>query len=577
MNNRKITIQFLIMERKMITSFLLLLVGLMSCSSDDTPSDPVAQNGNLSLAVTINEDVEEKTSFRQQNEGSGIKINIVDAEGKTVVSYASIEAVPEEIELPAGVYKAKGESNSTAQFGFEDPQYGGSSEDFSIQSEKLTTSSLECKLQNAKVTVGYSDVVKNQFGTYSSVVKSSLGQLAFSQTETRAGYFRASGNLTVTATIGEGDSQLTSEITLTSIQPTTHYAVTVDVEQGSGKLVISVDETILAGGDKGIVITPIEGETRPSYNTSIGFFTKDGKLYDANGMEFIARGVNNGHFWFDSGNRNTAIKGLTPIAAYHSNTVRMVWQTNYVPSQWNNVAETTQLRKMINTAIDKGMVPMIELHDVTGDESKENLLKMAEYFVRPDILGVMKEYESILMINIANEWSGKTTTYRDAYKEAVTMMREAGLKHTIVIDGSGWGQDMTTIFDYGQEIIDNDPQKNILFSVHMYQSYRNETTITSNLEKAVEMKLPLIVGEFGFQHGGTPENPIQIPYKHILAECERLGIGWYAWSWKGNSGGVEYLDLSVDWEGTELTDWGKGIVNDVNGLENTAKKVSVIK
>ncbi|WP_172826967.1 DUF4493 domain-containing protein [Flammeovirga sp. SJP92] len=561
----------------MITNLLLLLVGLMGCSSEDTPSDPVVQNGNLSLAVTINEDVEEKTAFRLQSEGNGVKVNIVDAEGKTVVSYASIETVPEAIELPSGVYKAKGESNSSAQFGFEDPQYGGVSEDFSIQAEQLTNSSLECKLQNSKVTVDYSDLVKNQFGTYSSVVKSSFGELVFEKTETRAGYFRSSGSLSVIATIGEGESQLTSEITINSIQPTTHYAVTIDIDQGTGKLVISVDETILDGGSKDIVITPIEGEVRPEYNTSIGFFTKNGKLYDANGMEFILRGVNNGHFWFDSGNRNTAINALTPISAYHSNTVRMVWQTNYVPSQWNNVSETDQLRKMINTAIEKGMVPMIELHDVTGDESKENLLKMAEYYVRPDILGVMKEYESILLINIANEWSGKTTTYRDAYKEAVTMMRTAGLKHTLVIDGSGWGQDMTPIFDYGQEIIDNDPQKNILFSVHMYQSYRNETTITSNLEKAVEMKLPLIVGEFGFQHGGTAENPIQIPYEHILSECERLNIGWLAWSWKGNSGGVEYLDLSTDWEGTSLTDWGKGIVNGANGLQNTSKKVSVIK
>lgn len=565
------------MKDKMITNLLLLLIGLMGCSSEDNPTDPVVENGKLSLAVAVNEEVEEKTTFRMQNEGSGVKVHIVDAEGKTVVSYASIDAVPAEIELPSGVYNAKGESNSTAQFGFEDPQYGGTSEDFSIQAEQLTTSSLECKLQNSKVTVDYSDLVKNQFGVYSSKVKSSFGELTFEQTETRAGYFRSSGNLTVIATIGEGDSQLTSEITISSIQPTTHYAVTIDVDQGTGKLVITIDETILDGGSKDIVITPVEGEARPEYNTSIGFFTKNGKLYDANGMEFLLRGVNNGHFWFDSGNRNTAINALTPIAAYHSNTVRMVWQTNYVESQWNNVPEVDQLRKMINTAIDKGLVPMIELHDVTGDESKENLLKMAEYYVRPDILKVMKEYESILLINIANEWSGKTTTYRDAYKEAVTMMRDAGLKHTLVIDGSGWGQDMTPIFDYGQEIINNDPQKNILFSVHMYQSYRNETTITSNLEKAVEMNLPLIVGEFGFQHGGTPDNPIQIPYEHILSECERLGIGWLAWSWKGNSGGVEYLDLSTDWEGTSLTDWGDGIVNGANGLQNTAKKVSVIK
>lgn len=563
------------MKHKMITNILLMVIGLYGCTSENTPSDPVATNGNLSLVVNINDDVKEESNNRITNAVTDVQVNILDSEGKTVTSYASISAVPEKIELPSGVYTAEGVSTNNEQIGFEVPQYGGTSDDFSIQAEQLTSSSLECILQNTKVTVSYSDVVKSQFTAYSTTVKSSFGELNFEQEETRAGYFRASGNLKVIATIGS-PNPIVTEIDIQSIQPTTHYAVLIDVEQGTGKLVVSVDETILEGGEKNIIISPIEGEERPSYNTSIGFFTKEGKLYDANGKEFIPRGLNNAHFWFDNGGRELALNALTSISAYHSNAVRMVWQTNYAASNWNNVEETVQLRKMINTAIDKGLVPMIELHDVTGDESKERLLDMAAFYVRPDILEVMKEYESILLINIANEWSGKTTTYRDAYKEAVTIMRNAGLKHTIVIDGSGWGQDMTPIFDYGQEIIDNDPQKNILFSVHMYQSYRNETTITTNLEKAVEMKLPLIVGEFGYQHGGTAENPIQIPYEHILAECERLGLGWYAWSWKGNSGGVEYLDLSEDWEGNTLTEWGKGIVNDVNGLQNTAKKVSVI-
>ncbi|NLR93393.1 DUF4493 domain-containing protein [Flammeovirga agarivorans] len=560
----------------MNTYLLLLFLGLISCSTEEPTDTPETTMGNLTLSVAIDEQVDEQSSQRQKEETLDMKIDIVDVDGKTVDSYASINELPEEIELATGVYTAQGVSTSSKQLGFDDPQYGGTSEDFSIQSDQLTAVSLSCNLQNTMVSVAYSDVVKNQFSVYSSVVKSSFGELAFEQGETRSGYFRSSGSLTVNSTIGEGNSQLNAEVTIDNIQPTTHYTVTIDVDTGTGKLVITVDETVLDGGEKDIVITPVEGEERPDYNTSIGFFTKDGKLYDANGVEFIARGLNNAHFWFDNGGRELALDALTPIAAYHSNAVRLVWQTNYEAKNWNNVEESVQLRKLITTTIDKGMVPMIELHDVTGDESKENLLKMAEFYVRADILAVMKEFESILLINIANEWSGKTTTYRDAYKEAVTMMRNAGLKHTIVIDASGWGQDMTPIFDYGQEIIDNDPQKNILFSVHMYQSYRNEVTITSNLEKAVEMKLPLIVGEFGFQHGGTPEAPIQIPYEHILSECERLGIGWYAWSWKGNSGGVEYLDLSEDWEGTTLTDWGDGIVNDVNGLKNTSKKVSVI-
>ncbi|WP_206780206.1 DUF4493 domain-containing protein [Flammeovirga pacifica] len=560
----------------MITNALLLLLWLTGCSSNDTPLESEEGGmGNLSLSVDINEAVDEVSNSRSMSTAD-VKINIVNAEGQTVVSYNSINEVPESIELDAGVYKAVAVSTSTSLVAFEAPQYGGTSAEFAIQKEQTTSIALECLLQNTKVTVDYSDLIKNQFSTYATVVKSNIGELLFDKEETKAGYYRSSGDLNVSATIGTGVDQKITSFLIENIQPQTHYKITIDIDQGTGKIVIDVDETLVDGGNHDIIVTPIEGEARPDYNTSIGFFTKEGKLYDANGMEFHPRGVNNAHFWFDSGNRLWAFNALSPIAAYHSNSVRMVWQTNYNKESWNNVEEADQLRNMFNEAISKGLVPMIELHDVTGNESKEDLLKTAAFYVRPDILSVMKEFESILLINIANEWSGKNTVYRDAYKEAVIMLRNAGLKHTIVIDGSGWGQDMTPIFDYGQEIIDADPQKNILFSVHMYENYRNESTITTNLEKAVEMKLPLIVGEFGFQHGGTADNPIQIPYTHILSECERLGLGWYAWSWKGNSGGVDYLDLSNDWEGNTLSDWGKGIVNDVNGLANTAKKVSVI-
>ncbi|WP_052444646.1 cellulase family glycosylhydrolase [Flammeovirga sp. OC4] len=320
-----------------------------------------------------------------------------------------------------------------------------------------------------------------------------------------------------------------------------------------------------------------ESVSRPEYNTSKGFFIKDGKLYDANGVEFIPRGVNNSHFWFDNRDRNWALNALSAIADYHSNSVRLVWQTNYDRKKWNNVVEKKQLKTMIKTCLNNGMIPMLELHDATGNEDADKLLSLAKFYVRPEIKKILMEFEETLMINIANEWSGKGEVYRDSYKKAIAIMREAGLKHTIVIDGNGWGQNIESIFEYGQEILDSDPEKNILFSVHMYEMYREKKTITERLEKASEMKLPLIVGEFGFQHGEDEEKvPYQIPFQHILSECERLGFGWYAWSWKGNSKGVEYLDLSKDWEGKELSEWGDAIVNDKNGLRNTSKKASVM-
>ena len=57
--------------------------------------------------------------------------------------------------------------------------------------------------------------------------------------------------------------------------------------------------------------------------------------------------------------------------------------------------------------------------------------------------------------------------------------------------------------------------------------------------------------------------------------CAENGIGWLAWSWKGNGGGVEYLDLADEWDGSVLSDWGNTIVNGENGLKATSQKCSV--
>ena len=64
----------------------------------------------------------------------------------------------------------------------------------------------------------------------------------------------------------------------------------------------------------------------------------------------------------------------------------------------------------------------------------------------------------------------------------------------------------------------------------------------------------------------------------IMEYCEKNGIGYMGWSWKGNSGGVEYLDIANEWDGSVLSpDWGEVLVNGENGIKKTAKKCSVFE
>ena len=62
---------------------------------------------------------------------------------------------------------------------------------------------------------------------------------------------------------------------------------------------------------------------------------------------------------------------------------------------------------------------------------------------------------------------------------------------------------------------------------------------------------------------------------YILSYTRELGVGWLAWSWKGNGSEWAYLDLSNDWAGKNLTSWGDKIVNGPNGLKDSAKLCTV--
>ena len=52
-------------------------------------------------------------------------------------------------------------------------------------------------------------------------------------------------------------------------------------------------------------------------------------------------------------------------------------------------------------------------------------------------------------------------------------------------------------------------------------------------------------------------------------------MGYLGWSWKGNNSDLAYLDVSNDWEGTSLTEWGNALFYGDYGVKNTSKICSV--
>jgi len=304
---------------------------------------------------------------------------------------------------------------------------------------------------------------------------------------------------------------------------------------------------------------------RPDGTLSTGFFVSDGRLFDRLGNDFVMRGINHPVAWF----QNDALTWMDEIATTGSNSVRIVWETTR--------GAPDIVRASIERAVELGMVPMVEMHDVTGSPDLAGPARMAQYYV-DEMRDILLEFEPYLLINIANEWGDFQTQDADwvqAYQQAIVVLRDAGINHTLVIDASNWGQKGSVIVAEGAKLLEADPQHNVLFSTHMYQDYENPQRILDVLRGAQAASLPIIVGEFGFQHGNRNGQPIPVPYTVMIDEAARLGLGYLAWSWTGNSQDVGYLDLSETGSATQLTGWGDDIVNGQNGIRSTSQPASV--
>jgi mannan endo-1,4-beta-mannosidase len=129
-------------------------------------------------------------------------------------------------------------------------------------------------------------------------------------------------------------------------------------------------------------------------------------------------------------------------------------------------------------------------------------------------------------------------------KEFVPGRFRRGLHNTpLVIDASDFGKNLTMLNDTAATLLAADPDYNIVFSVHLYWCIScgaDEASIRSNLQQAVDLDYPLVVGEFS-QFGGFPSRSPdvasicseggKIDYRTIFSACDGHRIGWYAWEW----------------------------------------------
>lgn len=293
------------------------------------------------------------------------------------------------------------------------------------------------------------------------------------------------------------------------------------------------------------------------------------KVLDHCGNEFVMRGVNMAYTWF----KGSAYNQLEAIHKYGANAVRIVLGNGV---KYNN-DKASEVLEIVNKCKEYGMVAILEVHDVTGSDKIDDLLTAANYFA--NLAPVLKGTEPYVIINIANEWhnSSAGTNWRDGYVKAIPVIRNAGLRHCIMVDAGGYGQSAATIHTYGKEVMAADVDNNILFSIHMYGGAGNTNKVVPNIDGVINQGLALCIGEFGWFHSDG-----DVDEEKILSYCNEKNVGWLAWSWVGNGSPVEYLDVVKDqtadpvlasynniiisnWNNTQTwkasADWGKTITD----------------
>ena len=302
--------------------------------------------------------------------------------------------------------------------------------------------------------------------------------------------------------------------------------------------------------------------------SSIGFHVSGRLLLDANGNNFIMRGMNVAHNWWP----DETSASFQNVKAKGANTVRVVLSSG---QSWEKNS-ASDVANVINLCKANKLVCVLEVHDTTGyghDVTASTLAQAVAYWI--EIKSALVGQEAYVIINIGNEPYGEpppdgwkdTSFWISDTKNAIAALRAAGLQHMLMVDGPDWGQDWEYIMsDNAASIFNSDPLRNTVFSVHMYGVFQFASNVQAYVASFVNAGLPLVIGEFGPLNGspGAIEDA-------IMATAQGNGIGYLGWVWSNQ----DDMDMVSNFDPNQETTWGNRIIGGENGICLTSVEASV--
>lgn len=343
-----------------------------------------------------------------------------------------------------------------------------------------------------------------------------------------------------------------------------------------------------------VCVTGLLSTTLPSLvkaqNKKTTFYTEGRYLYNRFGENIILNGINLPIL--DDWNFPQSDK-LAELKKTGANAVRIQWYKDY--GQPNRPSYSiSDLDNVLTRCRKSRIIPIVVLADLTCNSDPQFLnTQLIPWWTQNDVLKVLKKHESYLIINLAGElglyrWTDNQqaalNSFKNAYKSAISSIRQY-LHLPIMIDAPDCGTSIEVFPLIGQELIDYDPDHNLLFSGHAYWSGYDGIPY---IDTIINANIPLVFGEIAnkqdedingateycyYDLDGTTENHpplITFAYQTLLPILQQKQIGWMSWCWYKDNCTNRQMTLNGDFD--NLTPYGNDLVNNpIYGLKVIAK------
>lgn len=242
--------------------------------------------------------------------------------------------------------------------------------------------------------------------------------------------------------------------------------------------------------------------------------------------------------WYD-----TSYDSLNVLKAYGYNAVNL---------NWNTSLSASELDKYLTKCEGLGLAPTVSLWDANGKSSYDSLQKCADYWVRDDVAGVMKNHPSAVL-EVAAGWDASDLkTWEESYMQALQKIDDRyqyGCKVALsapscATDAKAFAQAFMAVrakfIHIHIEIVDISWIYIEGPDFYYWQLEIRETVID------------IYLVEYSFC-GKSSSTSVAESDKEFVQICKDNNIGFYPYIWCGDPSGN--LNMTSDWK--NYTDRGK--------------------